>query len=241
MRDKKSQLFRFKQFVIDQTGCAMKVNTDGVLLGALAEVGSGQKVLDIGTGTGVVALMLAQRNAEAQIEAVEIDPEAGVAALRNFETSPFSSRLKLFRSSFQEHFAQFPLQRYDLIVSNPPFFLNSLKNPDHQKTLARHTDQSFFSDLVRMASRCLNEEGELCLILPEEAVSIVTTYAKAEQLFIHRTINIKSFPDSAPHRMVICLGFYKKEEIREDVVIYQAEKVYSAKYKELLKDFLTIF
>ena len=126
-----ADLFHFKQFSIDQSGCGMKVNTDGVLLGALVQATDPQSILDIGTGTGVIALMLAQRFSVAEIEAIEIDQAAYETALMNFNNLRFSNRLKAHNNSFQKFSVEQPDKRYDLIVSNPPFFLNSLGSLYH--------------------------------------------------------------------------------------------------------------
>ncbi|MDB5138484.1 MAG: methyltransferase protein, partial [Mucilaginibacter sp.] len=122
-------MFQFKQFIIDQSGCAMKINTDGVLLGAIIEANGSERVLDIGTGTGVIALMLAQKYVNAKIDAVEIDADAAQTAERNFKGSPFAERLKLYASGFESYFDQCPDCKYDLILSNPPFYIDSLKSP----------------------------------------------------------------------------------------------------------------
>src|SRR6187402_1935311 len=115
-------MFQFKQFTVDQSGCAMKINTDGVLLGALTEANNPQRILDIGTGTGVIALMLAQRFPGAKTDAVEIDEAAAVTAGRNFKASKFTKKLQGYHLGFEEYFRQNPDQKYDLIVSNPPFY-----------------------------------------------------------------------------------------------------------------------
>src|ERR1035437_1092252 len=123
------QMFQFKQFSVDQSGCAMKINTDGVLLGAITDADHPAAILDIGTGTGVIALMLAQRFADAEIDAVEIDPEAAKTAEVNFEASPFADRLNIYASGFEDYFDVYPDRKYNLIVSNPPFYVASLKSP----------------------------------------------------------------------------------------------------------------
>src|SRR3954467_12793908 len=122
-------MFQFKQFAIDQTGCAMKINTDGVLLGALAEADKPQHILDIGTGTGVIALMLAQRFTIAMVDAVEIDEQAAETAKSNFENSVFANRVNLYAEGFESYLSRLDKQ-YDLIVSNPPFYINSLESPE---------------------------------------------------------------------------------------------------------------
>src|SRR5690554_7910080 len=156
-------IFQFKQFNIDQEGSAMKINTDGVLLAAKAKAIAPKTILDIGTGTGVIALMLAQRFPEAEVHALEINKEASACAERNFENSAFSERLSLFYTDFQ-HFA--PEVSYDLIVSNPPFFINSLKNPDLSKTIARHAGSGFFEKLFSKTFEWLTHDGTFQLIWP---------------------------------------------------------------------------
>ena len=128
--------FRFKQFAVEQDDVAMKVGTDGVLLGAWADCNGAKRILDIGTGTGVIALMLAQRNAEAEVQAVEIDETATRRARSNFDLSPWAERLTVENCAVQE-FA--PAEKFDLIVSNPPYFVDSLLPPDAKRSTARHT------------------------------------------------------------------------------------------------------
>jgi len=137
-------MFQFKQFSVDQSGCAMKINTDGVLLGALADANQPPNILDIGTGTGVIAMMLAQRFTDAHIDAVEIDLSAAQTAERNFKNSAFGDRLSVYHKDFNAFFKENPTKEYDLIVSNPPFHINSLESPKAKKTLAKHTGEGFF-------------------------------------------------------------------------------------------------
>jgi len=234
-------IFRFKQFSVDQSGCGMKINTDGVLLGALAGVSDPARVLDIGAGTGVISLMLAQRFPHARIDAVEVDASAAEAARGNFEASPFASQLQLIHSSFQDYSKKMDSAAYNLIVSNPPFFLNSLKNPDHQKTLARHAEEGFFEELVQFAEHHLSRDGELWLILPTEAALQTRTLADEAGFYLVRCVQVKSFADDQPHREV--LVFSKKHEKKEtaSLIIYEAPKIYTEAYKSLLRDFLIIF
>ncbi|WP_423147238.1 tRNA1(Val) (adenine(37)-N6)-methyltransferase [Rubrolithibacter danxiaensis] len=234
-------MFHFKQFSIDQTGCAMKINTDGVLLGALAESENPMSILDIGTGTGVIALMLAQRFLQATVEAVEIDKSAAERAALNFSDSPFADRLKVCNMSFQDFFLNYPDKQFDMIVSNPPFFINSLKNPDSRKNLARHTMPEFFASLVSLCYKHLSRNGICWFILPVHVADLVNKYAKETGLEMTTTIRIKSFENSEPHRYLIA---YKKNSdalSSSDFIIYQSEKVYSEEYKAALSPFFTIF
>lgn len=152
-------MFQFKQFTIEQEMCAMKVGTDGVLLGAWAR--GGQHVLDVGTGTGVIALMMAQRYSKAQVVAIDIDEGAVLQARLNVSKSPFSGRVDVVQQALQEHQGE-----YDAIVSNPPFFIDSLAAPDLQRNMARHTEALSYSELMQAAHRLLTDDGELSVVVP---------------------------------------------------------------------------
>ena len=234
-------IFQFKQFAVDQTGCAMKINTDGVLLGALAEGTDPQNILDIGTGTGVIALMLTQRFASTQIDAVEIDEPASLTATKNFQNSPFADRLGLFHQDFETYFEEHPEKKYDLIVSNPPFHINSLESPKVNKTVAKHTDKVFFDVLIKGISQHLTENGLCWLILPLQAAELVKELAASNGLFLQRKITIQSFEADKPHREILVLGTNNIKLNDSKFVIYQEPKVYSEMYIAALKNFFTIF
>jgi tRNA1Val (adenine37-N6)-methyltransferase len=234
-------MFHFKQFSVDQTGCAMKINTDGVLLGALAGANNPQNILDIGTGTGVISLMLAQRFNQAQIDAVEIDETAAATAKRNFEGSPFADRLTSYSTGFEQFFTQYPDKKYDLIVSNPPFHINSLESPGAKKSLAKHTDENFFESLLKKASKHLNANGIFWLILPLQTAQLVNIMDYQYDLNRQKKICVLSYPDSIPHREILVLTLGEKLETDEQFVIYDSLKVYSQQYQCVLKDFFTIF
>lgn len=235
-------IFRFKEFVVSQENCPMKVNTDGVLLGALADISHAKSICDIGTGTGVIALMLAQRNKEANIDALDIDFRAVDTATKNFENSLFHSRLRCYHHSFIEFFDLNPLKKYDLIVSNPPFFLNSLRADSEQKNLARHTSVDFFKELLRIATMHLEPTGILQLILPVDVALLVQKMAMDYHLSVVEEIHIKSFADKEPFRQIIKLSRTEVEICKDfDFVIYEREKEHSIAYRAALKDFFTIF
>lgn len=234
-------VFRFKQFSVDQTDCAMKINTDGVLLGALAEANDPGNILDIGTGTGVIALMLAQRFTSAMIEAVEIDEAAAQTAGRNFEGSPFEDRLNIFSLSVQFFFDRYPDRKYDLIVSNPPFHLNSLESPKAGKSLAKHTGGDFFEDLIVGISKHLTQNGACWLILPLQAAELVNDIAGRSGLYLKKRISIHSFEGSEPHREIVVFGKQIGKILEDEFVIYNQPKVYSEMYVNSLKNFFTIF
>ncbi|MDB5149009.1 MAG: tRNA1(Val) ((37)-N6)-methyltransferase [Mucilaginibacter sp.] len=234
-------MFRFKQFSVDQTDCAMKINTDGVLLGAMAGEGTPSTILDIGTGTGVIALMLAQRFAEAVIDAVEIDEQAAITASANFKNSPFESRLTLYADGFEQFFDGHPNKRYDLIVSNPPFYINSLQSPGAKINLAKHATEGFFEKLIGMVANQLTEQGLCWLILPIDTAELVKGLAVQQDLYLQKIVTIHSFKDDTAHRELLAFGKTKVQSAIDKFVIYDEPKAYTDMYREALKDFLTIF
>lgn len=233
-------VFRFKQFNVNQTGCAMKVNTDGVLLGALVN-SKATTILDIGTGTGVIALMLAQRFPKAKIDAVELDEAASKTAESNFLDSPFADRLHLFSQSFQNYFAANTGIKYDLIVSNPPFYIQSLPSQGAGKAMAKHADDDFFLELVSKCAMHLSDEGSLWLILPQATAALVKQIGALHHLYVHQIISVQSYPHTLPHRQILAFSRRQTEIKEQSLNIYNAPKVYSDAYSVLLKDFLTIF
>ncbi|MDB4902396.1 MAG: yfiC [Mucilaginibacter sp.] len=234
-------MFRFKQFNVDQTGCAMKINTDGVLLGAMIDANKPGTILDIGTGTGVIALMLAQKFTNAQIDAVEIDEEAAKTAKGNFKGSPFAERLSVYALSFEKYFDQFLERKYDLIVSNPPFYIASLKSPGVKKTLAKHTDIDFFEKLIKSASEHLTRDGSFWLILPANIAGTFIELTAGHLTYPQRIINIQSYPHSQPHRVILCFGFDKVSAQNANFTIYKAVGIYSEEYQKLLQPYFIAF
>ncbi|WP_299289569.1 methyltransferase [uncultured Mucilaginibacter sp.] len=218
----------------------MKVNTDGVLLGATASAENPKTILDIGAGTGVIALMLAQRFKEAKIDAVEIDQTSARTAGQNFKNSPFANRITLHVTSIENFWLQKQHQQYDLIVSNPPFYLDTLTSPKENKTLAKHAVPDFFENLVKNIPGFLTASGFFWLILPVKTASLVKDLATG-LLFLQEEIAISSFPNQPQHRYVLSFGSKKTNPIYSALSIYESEKVYSQSYQTLLKDFLTIF
>ena len=234
-------MFRFKQFSVDQTGCAMKINTDGVLIGAFANTGQPKKILDIGTGTGVIALMLAQRFTDAEIDAVEVDEVAAATASSNFKASPFAERLTVYPYSFEHYFEQFPDSKYDLVVSNPPFYIDSLKSPGAKKTLAKHTDTSFFESLISSVSAHLSLTGCCWLIAPVNIAELIIELGAKNDLYPKQVINVRSFKHSQPHRVILSLTFDQLDEQISNFTIYDAPGVYSEDYKKLLQAYFLAF
>lgn len=217
--------FRFKQFFIDDSRCAMKVGTDGVLLGAWCPTGT--RILDVGTGSGLIARMLMQRCPEAEVEGIDID-EAAVMQARENGVKAYCSSLQNWQGS------------YDLIVSNPPYFQNSLKNPDAGRKTARHTDTLSYADLVKHSARLLKENGQLALILPAEAETEIRQLAGAEGFVLTRVTRVYS-KESKPARRVLLsfvMSSLRHNDITTDTLVLEDEKGgRSAAYSELCKEF----
>jgi len=231
-------IFKFKQFEVNQTGCAMKINTDGVLLGATVNHPAPKNILDIGTGTGVIALMLAQRFPDANVHAVEIDGQAAETAGKNFEFSAFSNRLTVSHIAIEQFECK---QKFDLIISNPPFFVNDLKNEEIRKGIARHADEDFFAVLIEKAAHLLNDTGMIWLILPIKQADEVIVIAAQYGLSLTERVNIHSDKNKPTFRQIICL---KKGEMilnERHFYIYQSLKAHTAEYKLLLKDFFLAY
>jgi len=233
-------VFRFKQFEVDQRDCAMKINTDGVLLGAVVEGEQASHILDIGTGTGVISLMLAQRFGDAVIEAVEIDEAAYLRADANFKSSKFADRLSIFYNSFEDISSS---TIYDLIVSNPPFYTNSLHNPDEKKKLARHTDQDFFLKLLNFSWARLTDRGSLQLILPTELAKEVVDMAFKIGFSLSRVLDVRSFEESESIRQIITLrkNMAAVDLIKADIIIYKSKGEYTEAYKRILSPFFLAY
>ena len=195
--------FHFKQFTVWHDQCAMKVGTDGVLLGALAQVkDSTQTILDIGSGSGLVALMLAQRCESATITAIDIDEGAFRQTLFNFSASPWSLRLTAAQSSVQE-FSNNNKNSFDLIVSNPPFFTDSLKNPDIARSTARHNDTLSFNELLFHASLLINKTGSIVMILPVSDKKMCVKCAENYGLYCCTSVVIFPKPGASAKRVVL--------------------------------------
>jgi len=231
-------IFRFKQFEVDQSNCAMKINTDGVLLGAMAQHENPKRVLDIGTGTGVIALMLAQRFREAQVHAVEIDEHASATAGRNFQNSVFNQRLTNNNTSIEKYSNA---EQFDLVVSNPPFFVNDYKNAEPKKEMARHASDTFFAELVKKVDGLLNENGCFWFVLPIKQAEELTTRGEAFGLFLQKIVRLHSDAAKPEFRRIVCLGREQSNLVEEDFMIYESEKKYTKAYELLLRDFFLAY
>lgn len=198
----KGQEFRFKQFKVQQDRCAMKVGTDGVLLGALAT--GGRRILDIGTGTGLVALMMAQRFPEARLMAIDVDGDACSQAAQNAAGAPFGDRVTVLHTALADFAADSSkCGAYDAIVCNPPFFENSLECPDDRRTAARHTSSLPFAELAASAARLLSDVGTMTVIVPTYAVVRLEAECAYCSLQIVRRLHIKTVERKVPKRTLL--------------------------------------
>lgn len=228
--------FKFKQFTIFQDQCAMKVGTDGVLLGAWTNVDNCHQILDIGTGTGLIALMLSQRNPKAIIDAIDIDKQCFVQAQQNVAYSIFADRVNVQNISFQE-FLQHADKKYDLIVSNPPYFQNALKSPSQSRTHARHTDSLSFLEIISQGVSLLTKNGRIALILPHEFKQALLDHASILNLFANRITNVFPMPQKPAKRLLIELSRDKVKFGEDHLTIELARHQYSDAFKELTQGF----
>ena len=230
--------FQFKQFSIEQDRCAMKIGTDGVLLGAWAPIDNNPfSILDIGTGTGIIALMLAQRSGATQIDALEIDEDAYEQATDNFENSPWNDRLFCFHAALDE-FIEEPEDEYDLIISNPPFYTEDYKSENEQRDLARFSDAMPFEDLIEAADLLLSENGIFAVIIPfKEEERFIDLCAEVE-LFPVKATRVKGSPKTPIVRSLLAFKRYELSVLEADELIIEINRhEYTDEYIELTKDF----
>lgn len=231
-------MFTFKQFTIQQDKCAMKVGTDGVLLGAWAPLENNPySILDIGAGTGLIALMLAQRSAAEQIDALEIDDDAYEQAVDNFEASPWGDRLFCYHAALDE-FMEEPEDEYDLIISNPPFYTEDYTSGNEQRDRARFTDALPFEDLAEAAGLLLSDNGVFAVIIPYKEEEKFIALAKSESLFPFKITRVKGTPATETKRSLI--AFSRDENAVpaiDELVIETSRHSYTPEYTALTKDF----
>ena len=204
--------FRFKQFEIEQDRCAMKVGTDGVLLGAWAQ--GGRRILDIGSGTGLISLMMAQRFPEAEVVGIDMDADACGQARENVMASPFRDRVEIVCCRLQDFGAA---GVFDAIVSNPPFFVDSLKNPDSKRTMARHTDSLPFRDLFAGVKRLLSDDGIFSAIVPVEVVEQFVAESCILGFYLIRKCGVKTVERKQPKRFMLSFAKHRISPYEEHV------------------------
>jgi tRNA1Val (adenine37-N6)-methyltransferase len=231
-------MFQFKKFTIQQDKTAMKVGTDGVLLGAWTPLDNNPfSILDIGAGTGLVSLMLAQRSNARQIDALEIDENAYEQATDNFENSPWNDRLFCFHAALDE-FVEEPEDEYDLIVSNPPFYTEDYVSGNEQRDQARFSDAMPFEELIDAAALLLSENGIFSVIIPYKEEAHFISIAKANELFPIKITRVKGAPTTEIKRSLLAFSRMEIKNIpMDELVIETSRHLYTAEYITLTKDF----
>jgi tRNA1Val (adenine37-N6)-methyltransferase len=223
-------VFHFRKFSIYQDRCAMKVGTDGVLLGAWVRTADEQNILDIGTGTGLVALMLAQRS-EARIDAIDIDEMSCAQAIENVNASPWSERIQIIHQSLQDYR---PSTRYDLIVSNPPYFLQSYAPSNEARNRARHTDAALsYDELLEGALRLLNPAGRFNLILPAREGYLFREKAMQQGLFCNRLTTVHPRTGKPAKRLLMEFSRREAEPEEAQLILHGEGREYSKQYELL--------
>lgn len=234
--------FQFKEFIVQQNNCAMKVCTDACLFGAwVAKNVSGfqfpvYNCLDLGTGTGLLSLMFAQKNANTNIDAVEIDEAAATQAKENFNNSPWNERLVSYNNSIRQ-FASATDKLYDVIISNPPFYNNDLKSATEKRNIALHNDEFSFEELLYVVKRLLKNDSNFFVLLPYHRKKEFEELALKNNLFILERVFIKQTPKHTYFRCMICISKSQTETIQSEIVIKNEENEYSKEFKKLLSDY----
>jgi tRNA1Val (adenine37-N6)-methyltransferase len=231
--------FNFKQFTINQDKCAFKVGTDGVLLGACADVAGAAKILDIGTGTGLIALMLAQRS-NAEVTAIEPDHDSFEQAYENVRKSKWHERIIVIKSDLQNYDPG--AARFDLIVTNPPWFTDSLRNPDPGKAAARHNVTLDYADLLKGVSRLLGDDGRFQVIMPYVEGNIFIAEARGHGLFCNSILKIKPLPTSEVRRLILEFSRRRLKPTERFLTIEHGKRhEFTEEYINLTKDFYLKF
>ncbi|WP_420150253.1 tRNA1(Val) (adenine(37)-N6)-methyltransferase [Spirosoma sp.] len=237
-------MFRFKQFTIQQDRTAMKVCTDACVLGAYADVASEndtgmQRILDIGTGTGLLALMAAQRNEQAVIDAVEIDTSAFLQTAENVAASPFANQINVINTRIQDFRSDVT---YDRILTNPPFYTNHLRSPDAAVNRALHTDELPFGDLINAVVRLMEPEGQWWVLLPPYEAGKLTELARVSGLRPVHRLSLRHHAEKPFFRIIMSFSFKNLSLTEQCLTIYERDgRTYTAEFRALLRDFYLIF
>ena len=233
-----SKAFQFKQFKIEQDKCAMKIGTDGVLLGAWASLENQPfSILDIGAGTGVIALMLAQRSFSELIDALEIEENAYEQCVDNFENSYWGDRLFCYHAALDEFAEEMEGETYDLIISNPPFYDENFTSTEENRNLARFTEALPFEYLVKYSAQLLAEKGKFCTIIPHKNEEEFIQLASKEKLFPQKITRVRGHKNSPIKRSLLQFGFEQTTLETSELIIEIDRHVYTEDYKNLVKDF----
>lgn len=236
-----NQSFAFKQFKINQDKCAMKVGTDAVLLGAWVNTANAKHILDIGTGTGIIALMLAQK-CGAKIDAIDIDHNACIQATENVNNSAWKERITIIQTSLQKFSEENTNYKYDLIVSNPPYFVDSSKAMEESRTNARHTDQLPYDDLLNGLLKLLSPTGKFYVILPTKESELFRDLALENKLYLTKLTRVVTRSDKPEKRWLMRFEFTQRSFSESSITIEQDERhSYTEEYKELTKDYYLAF
>lgn len=236
-----SDSFDFKKFKIKHDKCAMRVGTDAVLLGAWVVPDGIKKILDIGTGSGVIALMLAQKST-ARITAIDIDKLSAEQARDNVEASAFAMQVQVIHTSFQD-MANSTAEKYDLIVTNPPYFVDSLKNNSDIKATARHNDALSFADLLSGVKLLLTEKGKFCLILPTKEANDFRELALTKGLYLSKLLRVRTRLEKETEKRHLMQFEFKETEFSESTLVIEADshRNYTDAYREFTKDYYLNF
>ncbi len=235
----RNSTFHCKQFSIEQDRCAMKVCTDAMIFGAVASIENAKRILDIGTGTGLLALMIAQRNPDASIDAIEIEAEAVLQAKENFENSKFKHQISAFEVAVQN----FVAAPYDVIVCNPPFYQASLLPSKLNERLAHHAESLNFVDLLNAMARLLKNEGRFNILLPNFEFEKFYELALKAGFFLEKNISLKNTVSKPVFRNISTFGYSKTQSLEsKEIIIYQEDlKTYTADFQLIMKAFYIIF
>lgn len=232
---KRGTHFQFKQFTVHHDRCTMKVGTDGVLLGAWANIENAQSILDIGTGSAVIALMLAQRSSpETHIDAVEVEKQDAMQAEENVAASPWPKKIHIHHASIQQ-FA--PEKKYDAIISNPPYFINSQQPPDARRLQARHTISLSFQDLLLAVKRLLHAHGTFSIILPYTEGLHFIELAHSYSLYCSRQWSFKTREEKPVERWLLEFSYTVSLAEKGEIILYDTTNEWSPSYRELTRDF----
>jgi tRNA1Val (adenine37-N6)-methyltransferase len=228
--------FRFRQFSVEDDQSSMRIGTDAVLLGSWINPENRLNILDIGTGCGVIALMMAQK-CSAAISAIDIDENSAHQASENFRNSPWKNRMSSLHCSFQE-FTRLPGHTFDLVITNPPYFRNSLRSSLKSRNIARHDDLLNAHDLLSGVTRILHSDGRFCIILPAEDAATFRLLAKAYNLFLIRQLLVKSKPGLISKRIAMEFSFTSPGlVVTEEMIIRREDNSFTEAYRELTRDF----